>query len=153
VINILSAEVPKIQAHRFREAIQLHGRLPELDSVGGRDVGVEGQIAQTATKLCFTHTAVAEEQSLDLRVDSLATLKVLVVGAYFTQDVFARLFAADFRGQIIQLAAKKPEFFQRGQGFERSKPAKAETVIQAELTERGESGQRGKVAAEPPALG
>ena len=51
--------------------------------------------------------------------------------------------AADFRGQIIQLAIKQVEFFQRGeQGFERGKPAKAETGRQVERLERGEACQR-----------
>jgi hypothetical protein len=66
VIDILAAEVPKIQAHR--EVCHCHSHFAELDSVGGRDAWVEWQIAQTATKLCFTHPAVADEQDLDLRV-------------------------------------------------------------------------------------
>jgi hypothetical protein len=68
MVDILSAEVPEVQSHGFREAIQLHSRLPKLDSVGGRDVWVEWQIAQTAAKLCFTRSAVAEDQDLDFRV-------------------------------------------------------------------------------------
>ena len=108
---------------------------------------VEWQTAQPAAQLRLADPAVAEEQDLDLRVDPLAGLKVLVVGADFIQDVFDRSLAADFRGQIIQLAAKQAEFFQRGQqGFERGKPANAEAARQVERLERGEAGQRGKVA-------
>ena len=117
--------------------------------MGGRDVRIEFQVAQSAAQLRLAYPAVAEEQDLDLCVDLLAGLKVLVVGADFIQDVFDLAFAADFRGQIIQLAAKQAEVFQRGQqGFERGKPAKAETVRQVELLERGEACQRGQVAAE-----
>jgi hypothetical protein len=58
--------------------------------------------------------------------------------------------AADFRGQIIQLAAKQAEIFQYGQqAFERGKPAKAEATLQVERLERGKVGQRRQVAAEP----
>ena len=48
----------------------------------------------------------AEEQDLDLRVEPLAGPKVHVVGADFIQDVFIVCLAADFRRQIMQLAAK-----------------------------------------------
>ena len=127
VIDILSAEVPEIQAHRFREALQCHSHFAKLDPVGGRDARVEWQIAQTATQLRLADPAVAEEQDLDLRVDPLAGLKVLVVGADFIQDVFERMLAADFRGRSSSLQPNRLEVFQRGQqGFEWGKPANAE---------------------------
>jgi hypothetical protein len=55
------------------------------------------------------------------------------------QDVFA----ADFRGQVIKLAAKQAEFFQRWQqALDRAKAANAQAVIQVERTQPGQSGQR-----------
>jgi hypothetical protein len=81
----------------------------------------------------------------------LAGLKVLVMGAYFIEDIFADIFAADFRGNILQLAAKQIEPIQRGQEeFERSKPTKA-SPGKVERLERSEAGQRGNIA-EPLAI-
>ena len=105
MIDILAAEVPQIQAHRFLKAIQAHSRLPKLDSMGGRVARVEFQVAQPAAKLRFADPAVAEKQDLDFRVDPLSGLEVLVMGADFIQNVFVPS-AADFKGQITQLAAK-----------------------------------------------
>jgi len=73
--------------------------------VGGPDARIEFQVAQPAAELCLADPAIAEEENLQRRVGLLAGLKVLVVGADFIQDVFVPI-AADFRGQIIQLAAK-----------------------------------------------
>ena len=59
------------------------------------------------------------------------------MGSDFIQNVFLSIFAADFRGQIIQPAAEQMELLQRGQqGFERSKRAKAETAGQVERLKR-----------------
>ena len=110
VIDILAAEVPKIQAHLFREILQFHDRLPKLDSVGGWEAGIVFQATQSTAKLRFTYPAVAEKQDLDLGVEPLADLKILVVGADFIQDVLEVFLAVDFRGQIVQLAAKQAEF-------------------------------------------
>ena len=72
VINILAAETPQIQAHRFREVFQCHSHFAELNPVGGGNTRIEWQVAHTATQLRLTDSAVAEEQALDRRVDSLA---------------------------------------------------------------------------------
>jgi hypothetical protein len=88
--------------------------------------------------LRLANFAVAEEQNLDLRVDPSSGVKVLVVSADFIQNIFKIELAADFGRQIIQIAAKQVELLQREQqGFERSKPANAETARQGELLERG----------------
>ena len=113
VIDILSAEIPEIQVHRFRELDQLHGHLSKLDAVGGRDVWVEWQIPQSTAKLCFTSPAVAKEQDLDLRVLPRARLKVFVMSTDFIQDVFVVGFAANFRGQVIKVTTKEDKFPQR----------------------------------------
>ena len=79
----------------------------------------------------LANPTVAEKQDLDLRVDPLASLEVIIVRADFIQDVLTVFLAADFRGQIIQLAAEQTEFFQgEEQGFKWCEPA--ETRIQAE---------------------
>jgi hypothetical protein len=106
VIDVLPTEVPEVQPHRFREAFQCHSHFAELDPMSGRDVWVKWQIVQPAAKLRLADSPVAEKQDLDLRVDLLAGLKVLVVGADFMQDVLKAFLAADFRGQIIELAPR-----------------------------------------------
>jgi hypothetical protein len=102
MVDILSAKVPQIQAKGFWEAIQLHGRLPKLDAVSGRDARVEWQIAQTSAKLRLTDAAVAKEQDFDLRVNPLSGVKVLVVCSDFIQNVLT--VSADFGGEILELA-------------------------------------------------
>jgi hypothetical protein len=89
VIDILSTEVPQIQPHRFREVFKRNLHFAELDPVCGRDAWIEFQIAKTAAQLRLANPAVAQEQDLDLRVDPLAGLEVLVMGADFIQDVFS----------------------------------------------------------------
>ena len=96
VIDILAAEVPQIQAHRFGEALQVHRRFTKLDSVGGRDARIEFQVAQPAAELCLADPTVAEEENLQRRVSARVISEISVVGADSIQDVFVQI--VDFRG-------------------------------------------------------
>jgi len=55
--------------------------LPKNDYC--RDARIEWQLAQSATQLRLTDSAVAEKQDLELRVDPLSGLKIFVVSADF----------------------------------------------------------------------
>ena len=98
VIDILAAEVPQIQAHRFGEALQVHRRFTKLDPVGGRDARIKSQVAQPAAELCLADPAVAEEENFQRRVSARAVSEIGLVGADFIQDVFQQIVAADFGG-------------------------------------------------------
>jgi hypothetical protein len=62
--------------------------------MGGNVLFVEWLPTQPPAQLRLANAAVAEEQDLDLRVDTTAGLQILVVSADFIQDVNAgRVFA------------------------------------------------------------
>jgi len=96
VIDILAAEVPQIEAHRFGEALQVHGGFTKLDPVGGRDLGIVFQATQPAAELCLADPTVAEEENLQRRVSARVISEISVVGADSIQDVFVQI--VDFRG-------------------------------------------------------
>src|SRR6516162_11099812 len=88
VIDILAAEVPQVEAHRFGEALRVKRRFTKLDPVGSRDAWIEFQVAQPTAKLRLAGAAVAEEENLQRRVPASAVSEISVVGADFIQNVF-----------------------------------------------------------------
>jgi hypothetical protein len=82
-LDILATEVPEIQSHGFREAIQLFGS--------------NGKSRNRRQSCVLPAPPLPRNRIL---IDPLAHLKVLVVCADFMQ------LAADFRGKVHELTAK-----------------------------------------------
>ena len=100
VVDVLPAEVPQIEPHRFPIVRQI--QMSELHAVRGRHRGIESQSLQPPTHLSLADAAISENADFQLGVSRLPQSSIPVMRANRFNDILILVFPADFGGKIFK---------------------------------------------------